>query len=66
MKTVALTITNLFELAGALFLLVLATSVLLGFDVLSPVLNYINAEPLITVGLALTYILYKSEVEDWT
>ena len=66
MKTVAFTITNLFELAGALFLFVLTTSVLLGFDVLSPVLNYINAEPLITVGLLITYILYKSEAEDWT
>ena len=66
MKTVAQTITNLFELAGALFLLVLATSVLLGFDALGPVLNYINAEPLITVGLGITYLLYKSEAEDWT
>ena len=63
MKTVAQTITNLFELAGALFLLVLATSVLLGFDALGPVLNYINAEPLIAVGLGITYLLANGKKE---
>jgi len=61
MKTLANIVTNLFELAGMLFLLAVVSGVLLDADIIGPVLDYINNNILICVGLGVVYIMYKSE-----
>jgi hypothetical protein len=61
MQTIANIITNLFELAGGLFLLALVTSILLSIDILGPTLDWINGNLTIALGIVITYILYKSE-----
>lgn len=61
MKTVATIITNLFELAGMLFLLAIATGVLLSIDIMGPTLDWINGNLIVALGMVITYILYKSE-----
>jgi len=61
MKVLANIITNLFELAGALFFLVLVTGVLLSIDIMGPTLEWITGNMPIVLGIGITYILYKSE-----
>jgi hypothetical protein len=61
MKTVANIITNLFELAGMLFILAVVTSVLLSIDIMGPTLDWINSNLVVALGIVITYILYKSE-----
>jgi len=62
MKTVANLITNLFELAGGLFVLVVVTSILIGsIDIVGPTISWIETNMILALGIALTYILYKSE-----
>ena len=61
MKTVANIITNLFELAGMLFVLAVVTSVLLSIDIMCPTLDWINSNLVVALGIVITYILYKSE-----
>tara|TARA_B100001094_G_scaffold325974_1_gene381287 strand:- start:1055 stop:1249 length:195 start_codon:yes stop_codon:yes gene_type:complete len=61
MKTVANIITNLFELAGMLFVLAVVTSVLLSIDIMGPTLDWINSNLVVALGIVITYILYKSE-----
>lgn len=61
MKTVANIITNLFELAGLLFVLAVVTSVLLSIDIMGPTLDWINSNLVVALGIVITYILYKSE-----
>ncbi len=61
MKTVATIITNLFELAGMLFVLSLVTGVLLSIDIMGPTLDWINGNLIVALGIVITYILYKSE-----
>jgi len=61
MKTVANIITNLFELAGMLFVLAIVTGVLLSIDIMGPTLDWINSNLVVALGIVITYILYKSE-----
>lgn len=61
MKTVATIITNLFELAGMLFVLAIVTGVLLSIDIMGPTLDWINGNLIVALGMVITYILYKSE-----
>ena len=61
MKTVANIITNLFELAGMLFILAVVTSVLLSIDIMGPTLDWINSNLVVALGIVITDILYKSE-----
>jgi hypothetical protein len=62
MRTVANLITNLFELTGGLFVLAVVTSVLVSsIDVVGPTIYWIETNMILALGIALTYILYKSE-----
>lgn len=61
MRVLANIITNLFELAGMLFLLAVVTSILLGVDLMGPTLNWINNNVGTVAGLGFVYLLYKSE-----
>lgn len=61
MKIVANIITNLFELAGMLFVLAMVTGILLSIDIMGPTLDWINGNLVVALGIVITYILYKSE-----
>lgn len=61
MKIVANIITNLFELAGMLFLLAVVSGVLLSIDIMGPSLEWINNNVGTVAGLGFVYLLYKSE-----
>ncbi len=64
METVAITITRGLELAGSLLVLGIVSSVLFGFDIITSILSYINTNPFTVVGIGVTYILYRSELEE--
>jgi hypothetical protein len=55
MKTVANLITNLFELAGGLFVLAVVTSILIGsIDIVGPTISWIETNMILALGIALT------------
>lgn len=64
METIAVIITRGLELFGSLLVLGVVSSVLFGFDIMTSILNFINTNPLIVLGLGITYILYRSELEE--
>ncbi len=64
METIAIMITRGLELFGSLLVLGVVSSVLFGFDIMTSILSFINTNPLIVLGLGITYILYRSELEE--
>ena len=64
METIAIIITRGLELFGSLLVLGVVSSVLFGFDIMTSILSFINTNPLIVLGLGITYILYRSELEE--
>ena len=64
METIAIMITRGLELFGSLLVLGVVSSVLYGFDIMTSILSFINTNPLIVLGLGITYILYRSELEE--
>lgn len=66
METIAIMITRGLELFGSLLVLGVVSSVLFGFDIMTSILSFINTNPLIVLGLGITYILYRSELEERT
>lgn len=66
MKTVSLFIHKSLEIFVYILALLIIASVLFPFDILPQILNYINTNPLIVVGLGIVYILYKTEYDEIT
>jgi len=64
METIAIIITRGLELFGSLLVLGVVSSVLIGFDIMTSILDFINTNPFIVLGLGITYILYRSELEE--
>ena len=66
MKTISLFIHKSLEIFVYILALLIIASVLFPFDILPQILDYINTNPLIVVGLGIVYILYKSEYDEIT
>jgi len=64
MKTVSLFIHKSLEIFVQILALLIIASVVFPFDILPQILNYINTNPLIVLGLGVVYVLYKTEYDE--
>jgi hypothetical protein len=66
MKTISLFIHKSLEIFVQVLGLLIIASVVFPYEILPQIVNYINTNPLIILGLGVVYVLYKSEYDEIT